>query len=106
MNRISAGPPTRNQVSSASDWLANSRPRNCGIVAARSATSVVTARRAAVAAPSRHLVERRELPGQRIGPWGDGAGAEEHHDVARAGEPPHHAGNVAGRIERDRLAVP
>ena len=32
MNNTCAGPPTRNQVSSASDWFGRSRPRNAGIV--------------------------------------------------------------------------
>src|SRR5262249_46750408 len=30
-NRTCAGPPTRNQVRSASDWFASSRPRSDGI---------------------------------------------------------------------------
>src|SRR5215208_5385 len=37
MNKTCAGPPTRNQVSSASDWFAISRPRSCGILDLRSA---------------------------------------------------------------------
>ena len=36
MNKSCAGPPTRNQVSSASDWLARSRPRSYGIFVFRS----------------------------------------------------------------------
>ncbi len=38
MNKTCAGPPTRNQVSSASDWFASSRPRSAGICAFRSET--------------------------------------------------------------------
>ena len=33
MNSTCAGPPTRNQVSSASDWFGSSRPRSSGIFA-------------------------------------------------------------------------
>src|SRR5262249_9335334 len=33
MNSTCAGPPTRNQVSSASDWFGKRRPRSCGICA-------------------------------------------------------------------------
>src|SRR5215204_3093078 len=36
MNNTCAGPPTRNQVSSASDWFGISRPRSCGILDLRS----------------------------------------------------------------------
>src|ERR1700722_4825968 len=36
VNSTCAGPPTRNQVNSASDWFASSRPRNSGITALRS----------------------------------------------------------------------
>src|SRR5207248_1899873 len=37
MNRICAGPPTRNQVRSLRAWFGNSRPRSCGILALSSA---------------------------------------------------------------------
>ena len=38
MNKSCAGPPTRNQVSSASDWFARSRPRSSGIFDFRAGT--------------------------------------------------------------------
>src|ERR1700691_5827086 len=52
MNKTCAGPPTRNQVSSASDWFANNRPRSAGILAFRSATMSGKLMR-----PRRHRVE-------------------------------------------------
>ena len=38
MNSTCAGPPTRNQVSSASDWFGSSRPRSSGTFVLRSGT--------------------------------------------------------------------
>src|SRR5262249_44230270 len=111
MNRTCAGPPTRNQVSSASDWFAISRPRSAGMRALRSATRsgnimATQARRASYRGSSRHRPQRGELARQRVGPLRDVAGAEAHDDVAGLRQPLDHARKVLRAVEGDDLSVP
>src|SRR5258707_5435438 len=111
MNRTCAGPPTRNQVSSASDWFAINRPRSVGMRALRSATRsgkimAMLARRGSWPGSSRHRPQRGELARQRIGPLGDVAGAETHDDVAGLCQPFDHARKVLRAVERNDLSLP
>src|SRR5215467_10666692 len=104
MNRTCAGPPTRNQVSSASDWLASSRPRSSGIFDFKSgaiSTKVIASCRSG----SRHRAERGELARQGIGPLRDVAGAEADDDVARLRQSLDDASEVLRAVERDTLAM-
>src|SRR6516164_9965688 len=111
MNRTCAGPPTRNQVSSASDWFAISRPRSADMRALRSAMRsgkimAMQARRASWPGSSRHRPQCGELARQRIGPLGDVAGAETHDDVVGLRQPLDHARKVLRAIEGNDLSVP
>src|SRR5947209_7896818 len=111
MNRTCAGPPTRNQVSSASDWFAIKRPRSVGMRPLSSATRsgdimATRAQRAYWPRSSRHRPQRGELARQRIGPLGDVAGAETHDDVAGLRQPLDHARKVLRAVERNDLPVP
>src|SRR6266511_6153422 len=100
MNSTCAGPPTRNQVSSASGWFASRRPRSSGIYAFNSET--ISGK--VMAAQLRHRAERRKLPRQRIGPLRDVAGAEADHDVARLRQALDDARQLLRAVERDHLA--
>src|SRR4051812_37124569 len=97
-NSTSAGPPTRNQVTSASAAFATMRPRRSGIEARRSAARSDTPL-------GRLLGHSGELAGQGVGPLRDVAGAEADDVVAGPGEPAHEAGEVLGALERDGVAV-
>src|SRR5499427_7698064 len=111
MYRTCAGPPTRNQVSSASDWFAIKRPRSAGMRALSSATRsgkimAMLARRGSWPGSSRHRPQRGELARQRIGPLGDVAGAETHDNVAGLRQPLDHPRKVLRTVERNYLSVP
>src|SRR6476659_7263718 len=116
MNNTCAGPPTRNQVSSASDWFGMSRPRRLGMRAFRSGTrsGKVMAMHAPNRArrplcrsrrPSCYGPERGEFARQRIGPLRAVAGAAAHHDVAGLCQPLDHARKVLRAVERNDLSM-
>src|SRR5262249_33703970 len=96
MNSACAGPPTRNQVSSASDWLASSRPRNAGI--ADLSEAVMSGKGRAPRLP-------RQFPWQRVGPLCDRSGAEADHVVTRAHLAAHERGEIRRRVERHHVAM-
>src|SRR5690349_10264103 len=101
MNSTCAGPPTRNQVSSASDWLASNRPRNAGIADLSAAVMSGKLMRARIASSG-----PRQFTGQRVGPLGDRSGAEAHHVVARTHPAAHERGEIRRLVERHHVAMP
>src|SRR5258705_5284387 len=49
--------------------------------------------------------QRIQFAGQRVGPLGDGAGAEADDEIAAAGDLAHHACEIGGFLQRNHLAV-
>src|SRR6185312_15205295 len=134
VNKICAGPPTRNQVTSASFWFAIMRPRNFGICALKAGTrsgkpTAIASTVMAGLVPAIHVLKawmpgtrpgmtrnyprcdsfllgRCQFAGQRIGPLRDTARAQKHDIVAGFRDLPDDARELFRPFERDHIAMP
>src|ERR1700742_1093308 len=96
VNRICAGPPTRNHVNGPSNSLASRRPRSSGIAAFRSAL---------MSGKLTLFPQCLQFARQRVGPLRDVARAKQDNEVVGLGHVAHDGSQLRGAIERNDLAM-